>query len=607
MIHYFIEVSIAWALFYAIYFIFLKRETFFNINRWYLLHTIWIGAVIPFVRKIPISLESVEPMIMQPVQLIHYSTYAFSEAMAVPIEESMFNYQYLVYGLYFLGLMFFSVKFFHGLKNIWKLWRSGEKVIHDDFTMVLSDDYHLPFSFLKFVFLHRSFLEDDAISEIIDHEMIHVKSRHTFDVLFFEIVSILFWWNPIIYFYKKEIRQTHEYVADAYASQSTHIKNYGQILLGQSSSGIELALSNQFFNSYLKKRINMLYKKKSAHYKLSKYLLVIPILFFLCVLYSFKNNSEGTEYIFNINSEINEVLSDINFKVTAKSNYEGSELTEIEEPQLMHFISEYEDSTVDNNEGNIIHNVALELSSGISNKVNESCEMIKGTDIYFKSDVRPILKQCKSYKAYQDQCDCTSEKMKELLYSNIEYTDAAIEEGYQCFYSWSLVIGVDGKIIEVKQGYPKKKSNVSFGMKERFDEVLEMLQRELVFEPAMCNNKEVKGISHLSYLMKLNNEQKSMIKIKDSNNTKNILQQLSIIAMNYDGTLSYRVESNLNTPTTIKIIDPEGNIISEEELPYFYKRINEAVKVPNPVNGTYFAVMTQDGKEVKSSIPVSIF
>jgi|GEM_PF-312615 len=316
MIHYFIEVSIAWALFYAIYFIFLKRETFFNINRWYLLHTIWIGAVIPFVRKIPISLESVEPMIMQPVQLIHYSTYAFSEAMAVPIEESMFNYQYLVYGLYFLGLMFFSVKFFHGLKNIWKLWRSGEKVIHDDFTMVLSDDYHLPFSFLKFVFLHRSFLEDDAISEIIDHEMIHVKSRHTFDVLFFEIVSILFWWNPIIYFYKKEIRQTHEYVADAYASQSTHIKNYGQILLGQSSSGIELALSNQFFNSYLKKRINMLYKKKSAHYKLSKYLLVIPILFFLCVLYSFKNNSEGTKPIVSVSTGITTAVKDFISGVT---------------------------------------------------------------------------------------------------------------------------------------------------------------------------------------------------------------------------------------------------------------------------------------------------
>jgi len=316
MIHYFIEVSIAWALFYAIYFIFLKRETFFNINRWYLLHTIWIGAVIPFVRKIPISLESVEPMIMQPVQLIHYSTYAFSEAMAVPVEESMFNYQYLVYGLYFLGLMFFSVKFFYGLKNIWKLWRSGEKVIHDDFTMVLSDEYHLPFSFLKFVFLHRSFLEDDAISEIINHEMIHVKSRHTFDVLFFELVSILFWWNPIIYFYKKEIRQTHEYVADAYASQSTHIKNYGQILLGQSSSGIELALSNQFFNSYLKKRINMLYKKKSAHYKLSKYLLVIPILFFLCVLYSFKNNSEGTKPIVSVSTGITTAVKDFISGVT---------------------------------------------------------------------------------------------------------------------------------------------------------------------------------------------------------------------------------------------------------------------------------------------------
>jgi len=316
MIHYFLEVSIAWALFYAIYYIFLKKETFFNVNRWYLLHTIWIGAVIPLIRKIPISLESVEPLIMQPVQAIHYTTYAVSEAMTVPAEDRIFNFQFALYGIYFLGILFFSFKFYHGLKNIWRLWKSGEKVAEDDFTLVLSDSYHLPFSFLKYVFLHRSFLKNDSIREIIDHEMIHVKSRHTLDVLFFEIISILFWWNPIIYLYKKELRQTHEYVADAYASQSTHIKNYGQILLGQSSSGIELALTNQFFNSHLKKRITMLYKKKSARYKIGKYLLFIPILFFLCVLYSFKNNPDGSKRIIKVNSGLTMVVNDITAGLT---------------------------------------------------------------------------------------------------------------------------------------------------------------------------------------------------------------------------------------------------------------------------------------------------
>ena len=101
-----------------------------------------------------------------------------------------------------------------------------------------------------------------------------------------EILSIIFWWNPLIYIFRKAIKETHEYLADAYAVLDNDIKNYGLILLGQSSSGIELALTNQFFNSLLKKRINMLHQKKSAGYKFSKYLLALPLLCFMVILFS---------------------------------------------------------------------------------------------------------------------------------------------------------------------------------------------------------------------------------------------------------------------------------------------------------------------------------
>ena len=292
MIQYFLEVTIAWTLFYSIYLLFLRKETFFNVNRWYLLNTIWIGALLPFLRKLPVHFESAESIILEPVTYINYGTQLIAESVTTSVESQSLDYNSLLGIVYFMGVLFFGIKMYFGLKRILNIYRKGEKRNFGNIKLIVSKDFHLPFSFLDKVFIHESFLGNPSIKEILDHESTHVNSHHTYDVLFIEVLSIIFWWNPMIYLYRRSLRQVHEYVADAYASAQTHIKNYGHILLGHSSSGIELALTNQFFNAHLKKRITMLYKKKSAKYQLSRYLLVIPLFLFLCVLYSFK--SEGS-------------------------------------------------------------------------------------------------------------------------------------------------------------------------------------------------------------------------------------------------------------------------------------------------------------------------
>ncbi len=297
MIQYFLEVSIAWIIFYSIYFFFLKRETFFASNRWYLINTLWIGAIIPFLRKIPWTIETTQAIIIEPVTIINHTTHSFSNYISQPTQTNAFNWEWILLLVYVTGVVLTSIKMFVGLNKIRQIFVNGKKEKFSNYTLVLSEKFHLPFSFLKYIFLSESFLKHPSIKEILDHETIHVESRHTLDVLFMEIMSIVFWWNPMIYLYKKSIKETHEYVADAYASQHTHKKNYGRILLGQSSSGIELALTNQFFNSHLKKRMTMLYQKKSARYKLSKYLLVIPFFVFLTFLFSSNTIAGDNEII----------------------------------------------------------------------------------------------------------------------------------------------------------------------------------------------------------------------------------------------------------------------------------------------------------------------
>ena len=285
MVQYCIEVTLAWTVFYLIYLLFLRRETFFRANRWYLLHTLWLGALLPYLRKIPFSLTSSDNIIYDSVYYVNQSTQAVVASVSAETTSSI-DWSTIILGLYLIGVIVTTMRLAVGLRKIKSLYKSGQKTKRGSYTLVMSEEFHLPFSFFKYVFLHQSFLEDDNLKEIITHELKHINDLHTLDILLTEVIAILFWWNPLVYLYKREIKQNHEFIADAYASQNSTLKNYGQILLGQSSSGIELALTHQFFSSHLKKRITMLYTTKSARYKMSKYLVVLPCLFFFALLFS---------------------------------------------------------------------------------------------------------------------------------------------------------------------------------------------------------------------------------------------------------------------------------------------------------------------------------
>ena len=125
----------------------------------------------------------------------------------------------------------------------------------------------------------------------MEHERTHVKSRYSVDVLLIELIQITFWFNPMIYLYKTALRQTHEYLADAAVLRHTSRKTYGTMLLKQSLSGLEIALTHQFFHSHIKKRINMMYQKKSGRSAWLKYALAVPVLFVLTMVFANRTGS----------------------------------------------------------------------------------------------------------------------------------------------------------------------------------------------------------------------------------------------------------------------------------------------------------------------------
>ena len=282
MIAYIIKVSICWILFYAVYQVLYKRISHFNMNRAYLVATLLLGTCIPLVEYISFFQSTSEVVtyfapVMQEINQM--------QVIAVEASREGIDFMGLFFQLYLFGVLIASLRFLYGIGKIAKLYFSGKKEPREKYTLIQTHALHLPFSFFKGVFISRKIPLTEKMETILQHELCHISERHTYDVILMEICKIIFWCSPVIYLYKNAIRETHEYIADAVVLQHKDKKEYGQLLLGQSPSGIEIALAHSFFHSHLKNRITMMNQKNSSRSSLAKYLAIVPVALFLGILF----------------------------------------------------------------------------------------------------------------------------------------------------------------------------------------------------------------------------------------------------------------------------------------------------------------------------------
>jgi hypothetical protein len=140
----------------------------------------------------------------------------------------------------------------------------------------LSGDADTAFSFFNLLFLNPGVT---AKNTVLKHEMVHIRQKHSLDIIFFEVIQIIAWFNPATYFIKKDIKLLHEYIADEVTTNTDmHKHEYAMFLIQNSFGVVPSRLTNQIFNqSILKRRINMLNKEKSTGRARLKLLFVLPI------------------------------------------------------------------------------------------------------------------------------------------------------------------------------------------------------------------------------------------------------------------------------------------------------------------------------------------
>ncbi|WP_344673059.1 energy transducer TonB [Sphingobacterium kyonggiense] len=446
---YILLVNVALVLFYLLYRFGLKRLTFFRLNRIYLNSILLFSLVLPI--GMYLQYEVPDAMIVQIPEIVYQLN---PEKTSTVIKDSTSAWtiaEYLTI-IYWIGVCLGLIKLGHSL---WKIKRRID-----------SPDKNDSFSFFGKIVMGEKVQGNDVMEQ---HESIHVREGHAYDLLLLDIVTLFNWFNPVCYLLRKDLKLLHECLVDQNFKKDR--VQYAELLLAYAMRTDTSSLSYEFSNqSFLKERINMLFKENSKSNTLFIYLSVLPIVLLLMTISV--NCKENVEQ--SIASESN-VLATALAKLPGISVAEGIASTDTIKPK-----ENKKESTAPINiklKGKA-NTLAVAQSSDKEESAtggNQARIVLKGkssSEIVNYNDTDTPAQYPGGIKAFREQ-----------IVSKVEYPKEAIEVGVEGVIQLSFVIDPTGKVVDTKVD-----KDLGYGVGDAFIKVLDNSERWI---PATVNGKPV--------------------------------------------------------------------------------------------------------------------
>ncbi|PLX19968.1 MAG: hypothetical protein C0597_04760 [Marinilabiliales bacterium] len=293
-INYIIESTISISVFYIFYELFLKRDTWFRFNRYYLL----FGLIFSFV--LPMLDFSAASFVVNSQNQFEFKDYLIIGNSISSFEETSLQ-QFSVLNslliLYTLIASLFLAKFILQLIKIFKIVKAYDIIRYKNYKLVLISKDSAPYSFFNYIFLNKDDYGLIGSNELLLHEIIHARQKHSFDIILLELLLVLQWFNPLIYRYRLALKEVHEYLAD----RGVLLKNrdkiaYQKLILDQIEKSFSIHLASQFNYSLTKNRIKMMTRINSSKIATLKIVLIVPLLVFLLSAFTINTARESVEY-----------------------------------------------------------------------------------------------------------------------------------------------------------------------------------------------------------------------------------------------------------------------------------------------------------------------
>ncbi|HTE33707.1 MAG TPA: M56 family metallopeptidase [Chryseolinea sp.] len=284
LLNYLVEANLGLCLFLLLYELLLRRETDFSFKRRALLLSIGVSIIFPLFHFsqsasfIP-SLGNIVPPTWLP-EMVVYANGVGSQNVTHLNLDAWIRIDYVYASGVILSLTIFLTR----LTRLFRTLLTSPSVRMDDCIIVESDSKQSAFSFFRFIYIGQaSELSTKEKALIIQHERIHARQLHSFDVLLINAIGVFFWFNPVIRIYKKILVHLHEFEADARAVENQDVDNYCGLLAKVALLSADLKLANHFSNSLTVKRIEMIrtLKAKIKGWKIAALAVTLPCFFFV--------------------------------------------------------------------------------------------------------------------------------------------------------------------------------------------------------------------------------------------------------------------------------------------------------------------------------------
>ena len=271
-IQYLIKLSISLGVVWLFYHFFLRRLTFYNWNRIFLLAYSLAAFFIPFINISPV-LEKSQLTASNLVQFIPVvETFAAkNEGLSIGVWDGSFI-------VFATGCVVLLTRLIILHLSFIRLRRSAKLLLEAPVKLYQIDRQIIPFSFAGSIFINRHQHTEEELEKIIRHEFVHVKQKHSIDMLWAECLCVLNWYNPFAWLIRSDIRQNLEFIADNNVVQNGIDKKQYQYLLLKVMGAPQYRIAANFNFTSLKKRIAMMNKMKTARVHLMKFLFVLPMI-----------------------------------------------------------------------------------------------------------------------------------------------------------------------------------------------------------------------------------------------------------------------------------------------------------------------------------------
>ncbi len=286
LLHYIVETSIILAVFLLLFNLLLKREKSFHYNRFFLLVAPILALILPLL-DLPFlsgmeSNESLSFVYELPILVTGVTTFMEPEIQEKTIPAWIFI-------IYAGGVLFYCTRYVIQLIEIYLIIKSAKNTMQaGEYVLVISNTPQPTFSFLNYIIVGSDkSIEEGPFVHALEHERVHIRQKHTFDVLFIEMLSIVLWFNPVIHYFKVSIRENHEFLADQSASSGSPL-DYSLALLKELKKGAKNSIPSYFSMNLTKRRLHMITSKKRLSASL-KPAASLPFLLIVFIAFSCKN------------------------------------------------------------------------------------------------------------------------------------------------------------------------------------------------------------------------------------------------------------------------------------------------------------------------------